>query len=93
MKLTPNKKFPKNTWLQFNYVSEDGSSPDYEENVSGKTPQEVMSGIMKEARISNAKFVNWQGLYHDDKELAGKKDLIKLAVAVSNSKSKLRKMS
>lgn len=92
MKLNPNKKFPKNSFIEFDYVAEGDHSETFEEDVSGKTPRQVMSGIMKEARISNADYVHWQGLYRDDKKLAGKKKLTELAVKVSNAKRKMREI-
>lgn len=80
---TLDKKMPANSWLEFHYVMEGEHLESLDENVSGKTMREVLAGIMREARIGNFDYVYWEGLYSDDKKIAGHKFLVDMAVEVS----------
>ena len=87
-----DKKFPKGTYLEYHMVYEGEHAPSMEEDVSGKTPREVLNGVMKEARISNADYVYWEGAYQDERRLLNHKNLVWLAVHSSKNK-KLRDVS
>jgi len=88
--INPFEKVKKDMWLEYHFVFEGEHMESEEENIRGKTLAKVMRELMHDARVGNADYVHWDGLYEKTEDFygggeptLGHRTLTKIAVKVS----------